>query len=322
MARILSFAEAIREATLLEMRRDPSVFVMGQGSDYPDGLKGTTIGLVDEFGPDRVFDTPISEDGMTGVAIGAALSGLRPIHTHLRVDFLTLAMNQITNIAAKTHYMSAGALQVPLVIRAFLGGCWGAQHSQGLHSWFAHIPGLIVVAPSTPYDAKGILIQAIRENNPVVCLEHTSLVDVRGEVPRRSYTVPFGKCAVRRKGSDVTLVGISYMNQACVAAAGILEEEWGVSCEVIDPISVAPLDMKTIIRSVRKTGHLVVADNAWTFCGVSAEISAQVAESLSATRNIRIQRVGFPQVPAPHCPKLEERFQPNVESILKSVRKV
>lgn len=321
MARTLTFTEAIREATAQEMRRDPSVIVMGQGADYPDGLMGTTEGLVDEFGSSRVFDTPLSEDGMTGIAIGAAFSGLRPIHTHIRIDFLTLAMNQLVNIAAKAHYMYGGQVSVPLVVRASIGGGWGAQHSQGLQSWFAHIPGLIVVTPSTPYDAKGALVQAIRENNPVIFIEHSNVLDHRGEVPRRSYTVPFGKAVVRRRGNDATLVGVSYMSHACLEAAEKLAKDSGVLCEVIDPVTVSPLDAQTIIRSVRKTGKLIIADTAWTACGVSAEIAAKVAESLGAKQRVIIERVGFPAVPAPHSPKLEKRFQPDANSVIKAVRK-
>src|SRR3989344_415478 len=211
MERIISYTEAIREATEQEMDRDPSVILLGLGVDYGRGLLGTTKGLVEKFGPKRVFDTPLAEDGMTGISIGAALGGLRPIHTHVRMDFLTLAMNQLINIAAKAHYMFGGTVSVPLVVRTLIGDGWGAQHSQGLHSQFVNIPGIKVVAPSTPHDAKGCLIQAIRDNNPVIFVEHFKLYAERGPVPLKPYAIPFGKAVIRKKGSDVTLVGISWM---------------------------------------------------------------------------------------------------------------
>lgn len=321
MARTLTYAEAILEATAQEMRRDDSVILLGQGVDCDSGLSGTTLGLAEEFGTDRVFDTPLSEEGITGIAIGAALSGLRPIHTHIRIDFLALAMNQLVNIAAKAHYMYGGTMRVPLVVRAFIGGGWGAQHSQGLQSWFAHIPGLKVVTPSTPYDAKGCCLQAIRDNSPVIFIEHSHLYDHTGEVPKRSYTVPFGQAVVRRRGSDATLVGISSMSPLCMEAAAVLETKHGIKCEVIDPVTLAPLDTKTMVRSVRKTGHLVIADTAWTFSGVSAEIAAQVAEAVGAKSNMAIKRVGFPHVPAPNAPNLEKRFQPNAEHIVQATLK-
>lgn len=319
--RIISYTEAIREATAQEMRRDSAVVVLGQGVDYDRGLLGTTKGLVNEFGPQRVFDTPLSEDGMTGISIGAALSGLRPIHTHVRMDFLTLTMNQLVNIAAKARYMFGGVVRVPLVIRTLIGDGWGAQHSQGLHSWFAHIPGIKIVAPSTPHDAKGCLIQAIRDNNPVIFIEHFKLYEQKGEVAEKLYVVPFGKAVVRRRGGDVTLVGISYMNVECLRAAEILKKS-GVNCEVIDPVSLAPLDMGTIVRSVRKTGKLIVVDAAWTSCGVSAEISAGVAEALGTKKHLKIERIGFATVPSPNAPALEKHFYPGAEKIARVAFKI
>lgn len=314
MKRIISYTEAIREATEQEMSRDSSVILLGQGVDYDRGLLGTTKGLVDKFGPKRVFDTPLSEDGMTGISIGAAFAGLRPIHTHVRMDFLTLTMNQLINIAAKARYMFGGAVKVPLVIRTLIGDGWGAQHSQGLHSFFVNIPGIKVVAPSTPFDAKGCLIQAIRDNNPVIFIEHFNLYAEKGHVPEKPYAIPFGKAVIRKKGSDITLVGISYMSIETLSAARHLEEI-GVSAEVIDPVSLAPLDIDTIITSVQKTGKLVVVDAAWTSCGVSAEIVARVAEHFGTKKGIRVERIGFAPVPSPNSPALEKFFYPNAQSI-------
>lgn len=321
MERIISYTEAIREATEQEMARDHSVILLGQGVDYDRGLLGTTKGLSKKFGGKRVFDTPLSEDGMTGISIGAALAGLRPIHTHVRMDFLTLAMNQLINIAAKAHYMYGGAVSVPLVIRTLIGDGWGAQHSQGLHSLFVNIPGIKVVAPSTPYEAKGLLIQAIRDNNPVIFVEHFKLYAQNGHVPKKSYAVPFGKAVVRRKGSAVTLVAISYMNVVCQDAARHLEKI-GVDAEVIDPVSLAPLDIETIIKSVKKTGKLIVADTAWTSCGVSAEIVARVAEYFGTKKHILIKRVGFAPVPSPNTLALEKEFYPHVKNIVDTALKM
>lgn len=322
MKRILSYTEAIREATEQEMTRDPKVFLLGQGVDYDRGLLGTTKGLVDAFGPKRVFDTPLSEDGMTGISIGAALAGLRPIHTHVRMDFLTLTMNQLINIAAKTRYMFGGKNSVPLVIRTLIGDGWGAQHSQGLHSFFMNIPGIKVVVPTTPHDAKGLLIAAIRDNNPVLFVEHFKLYAETGDVPEKPYTIPFGKAIVRKKGSDITLVGISWMNIECLRAAAHLLDV-GIHAEVIDPVTLAPLDIETIITSVKKTGRLIVVDAAWTSCGASAEIVARVMEYFGTQKKqIIVDRIGFAPVPSPNTPALEKYFYPNAESIAQKAIKI
>src|SRR5438552_9420917 len=226
MDRILTYAEALLEATEQEMARDSSVILLGIGVDDFKGTWGTTKDLHLKFGSDRVFDTPIAEDGMTGVAIGAALAGLRPIHVHIRMDFLLLAMNQLVNIAAKSRYMYGGQVSVPIVVRSVIGRSWGqgAQHSQGLHSYFAHVPGLKIVAPSTPYDAKGCLIASIRDNDPVMFVEHRMIHFQKGHVPQDLYTVPFGKARVLTEGTDVTLVGISYMAVECLRAQKYLSE--------------------------------------------------------------------------------------------------
>src|SRR6516225_9237751 len=271
--RRLSYVEAVREATDLEMARDPAVVLFGLDVDDCKAIQGTTRGLAEKHGPTRVFGTPLSEDAMTGVAIGMALAGQRPIHVHIRMDFLMLAMNQLVNVAAKSRYMFGGKVSIPMVVRCMIGKSWGqgAQHSQGLYSFFMHVPGLKVVAPTTPYDAKGCLIAAIRDDNPVMYVEHRILHFLKGPVPERSFSVAPGKARVTAPGEDVTLVGISYMQLECLRAQRYLESV-GVSAKVIDPIWLAPLDLDTIVESVRKTGRLCVVDNGWTTCGAGSEI--------------------------------------------------
>jgi pyruvate/2-oxoglutarate/acetoin dehydrogenase E1 component len=316
MERMLTYSEAIREATRQEMARDPSVILFGQGVDDFKGMYSTTKGLAEKFGGQRVFDTPLSEEGMTGVAIGAALAGLRPIHTHIRMDFVLLAMNQIVNIAAKSRYMYGGAVALPLVIRSVIGRSWGqgAQHSQGLHALFMHIPGLRVVAPTTPYDAKGCLIQSIRDDNPVIFVEHRLVHFQKGHVPEEPYCVPFGKARVLAAGTDITLVGISHAVIHCMRAADSLREV-GIRAEVIDPVSLSPLDADTIADSVRKTGCLLVVDSAWTCCGAAAEIVTRVAEQLQDEKAFRFRRLGFAPVVCPTTKKLENLYYPSARSI-------
>jgi len=313
--RILSYTEAVRECTDQAMEQDPSVIVLGLGVDDPKAILGTTKGLVQKHGTERVFDTPLSEDAMTGVAIGMSLAGLRPIHVHIRMDFLMLAMNQLINMAAKTHYMFGGQECLPLVVRALIGKSWGqgAQHSQALYSFFMHVPGLKVVTPTTPYDAKGCLMQAIRDNNPVLFIEHRLLHFQRGPVPESTYTVPPGKARVVAPGSDITLVGISYMQLECFRARYYLEDV-GISAEVIDPIWLSPLDIDTVAASVMKTRRLIVVDNDWLTCGASAEIVAQVFERLHG-KQAQVHRMGFAPVTCPPTPTLEELFYPNARTI-------
>ena len=315
MERSLSYAEALLEATEQEMARDSSVIVLRIGVDDFKGTWGTTKNLHLKFGPDRVFDTPLAEDGMTGFAVGAALAGLRPIHVHIRMDFLLLAMNQLINIAAKARYMYGGTVSVPLVVRSVIGRSWGqgAQHSQGLHALFAHVPGLKVVAPSTPFDAKGALIASIRDNDPVMFVEHRLIHFQKGHVPRDPYTVPLDRARILAVGTDVTLVGVSYMAVECLRARAHLSEV-GINAEVIDPVSLAPLDMKTILSSVEKTGKLIVVDTAWTSCGVSAEIVARTAEHFQGM-NIRVRRIGYEPVTCPTTKNLENLYYPNPQKI-------
>ncbi|MBV9124280.1 MAG: alpha-ketoacid dehydrogenase subunit beta [Planctomycetes bacterium] len=298
------------------MARDPAVILFGLDVDDPKAIQGTTRGLVEKFGPQRVFGTPLSEDAMTGAAIGMALAGLRPIHVHIRMDFLMLAMNQLINVAAKSRYMYGGKVALPLVVRSMIGKSWGqgAQHSQALHSFFMHVPGLKVVAPATPYDAKGCLIAAVRDPNPVLYVEHRLLHFQKGPVPEASYQVAPGKARVTAVGRDVTLVGISYMQVECLRAQRYLEEA-GIQAEVIDPIWLSPLDIDTITASVRKTGRLLVVDNGWPCCGAGAEIITQVIERLQGKREVRVQRLGFAPVTCPTTPALEDLFYPNGRTI-------
>ncbi|MFH0732098.1 MAG: transketolase C-terminal domain-containing protein [Candidatus Omnitrophota bacterium] len=315
MERTLSYPEAICEAIEQEMAQDASVIVLGLGVDDPKAILGTTKGLVGKFGAKRVFDTPLSEDGMTGVAIGASLAGLRPIHVHSRMDFLLLAMNQIVNMAAKMHYMFGGKVSVPVVIRSIIGKSWGQgpQHSQSLYPLFMNIPGLKIVAPSTPYDAKGCLIASIRDNNPVIFIEHRLLYYQKGFVPQEAYAVPFGKARIFTKGNDITLVGVSYMALECLRAHRYLREV-GIKAEVINPVSLAPLDIDTIQKSVLKTKRLIVVDNAWMKCGAGAEIITQLFEK-DIDKNVAVHRMGFAFVSCPTTPALEEHFYPNAKKI-------
>ncbi|NER39830.1 MAG: hypothetical protein F6J93_38845 [Oscillatoria sp. SIO1A7] len=314
--RTLSYVEAIREAADQEMERDPSTIVFGLDVDDPKAIQGTTKGLLEKYGPERVFGTPLSEDAMTGAAIGMALAGLRPTHIHIRMDFLMLAMNQMVNVAAKSHYMYGGRVHVPMVVRSMIGKSWGqgAQHSQGLYSFFAHVPGLKVVAPTTPYDAKGCLLAAIRDNNPVMYVEQRILHFQKGLVPESDYTVEPGKARITASGDDITLVGISFMQLECQRAQRYLEDV-GIQAEVIDPIWLSPLDIDTIAKSVEKTGRLCVVDNSWITCGISAEIVAAVAEKLQGVREFAVQRMGFAPVTCPPTPALENLFYPNARTI-------
>jgi len=319
--RMLSYVDALREATDLEMTRDDAVILFGLDVDDPKAIQGTARGLLAKFGPERVFGTPLSEDAMTGAAIGMALAGLRPIHVHIRMDFLMLAMNQLVNVAAKSRYMFGGRVQLPMVVRAMIGKSWGqgAQHSQGLYSFFMHVPGLKVVAPATPYDAKGCLSAAVRDDNPVLYVEHRLLHFQHGPVPEGNYEVRPGKARITRRGRDVTLVGISAMQLECMGAVKYLAEI-GVQAEVIDPIWLSPLDIDTIAESAERTGRLIVVDNGWITCGAGAEIIAQVVERLMGVRDLRVQRLGFAPVTCPTTPALEDLFYPNARTIAAAAR--
>jgi len=313
--RSLSYVEALQEAVEQEMDRDPGVFVIGLNVDDHKAIQGTTKGLIDKFGPERVMDTPLSEDAVTGISIGAAMAGMRPIHVHIRMDFLMLCMNQLVNMAAKAHYMYGGQVSVPMVSRSIIGKSWGqgAQHSQGLHAMFMHVPGLKVVAPTNAYDAKGTMIAAIRDNNPVIFVEHRLLYSTDAPVPEDPYTVEFGKARISGEGDDITLVGISYMLVECLRARELLAEA-GISAEVIDPVSLLPLDVDTIAQSVAKTGRLLAVDNAWTTAGAGAEIVAAVCER-NEGKPLTVGRMGYAPTTCPPTPALEKAFYPNAATI-------
>jgi len=312
----LSFGQAIHSALAHAMENDPSVFVMGIGVDDHKAVFGTTKGLVARFGRERVFDTPISEGAMTGVAIGAALAGLKPIHVHIRADFLYLAMDQLLNVAAKWHSMFGGRMSVPLVIRAIIGRSWGqgAQHSQSLQSLLMHVPGIKVAMPTTPADSQGLLLAAIADPNPVILFEHRLLYDIVGDVPDPPVAVPFGRAALRREGSDLTIVATSHMVIESLSAAEILEQH-DVSAEIIDPVTLVPLDDEAILRSVAKTGRLLVVDTSWTRCGASAEIAALAAERAFSSLRAPIRRMGMQPVVCPVSKPLERAFYPNATTI-------
>ena len=317
--RLLRYVDALCEAFAQEMRRDERVFVFGLDVDDHKCIQGSTRGLLAEFGAGRVFTTPLSEDAMTGVAIGAAMAGMRPVHTHIRMDFLLLCMNQLVNIAAKARYMYGGTVGVPMVVRPMVGKSWGqgAQHSQALHSLFMHVPGLKVVAPSNAHDAKGCMIAAIRDDDPVIVMEHRLLYPTEAYVPEGTYEVRPGQARVVAPGGDVTLVGVSNMVVECLRARELLAEV-GVSAEVIAPIWLAPLDIDTIVASARRTRRLVVADNGWTSCGASAEIVAQVLER-AGDAGIAVKRIGFAPTTCPPSPVLEARFYPNPGTVAAAV---
>ncbi len=317
--RLIRYVDAIAEACAQAMEEDERVFVFGLDVDDHKSIQGSTAGLVEKFGPDRCFGTPLSEDAMTGMAIGAAMAGYRPVHVHIRMDFMLLAMNQLINIAAKAHYMYNGQVRVPLVVRTMVGRSWGqgAQHSQALHSMFMHVPGLKVVAPSNAHDAKGCMLAAIRDDSPVIFMEHRLLCNMQSYVDEAMYEVPFGKARVMHEGKDVTILGISHMVIEALRASHYLEKS-GISAEVIDPISLRPLDMDTIIASVKKTGRLLIVDNGWQMCGAGAEIMAQVFERLPQGVNgkpVAMKRMGFADTPCPTTKPLENLFYPNGKTI-------
>src|SRR5499427_6369619 len=321
--RELTFAQAVREALSEEMRRDPNVCIMGEDVAEAGTPFKVLSGLVDEFGVHRVVDTPISEAGFTGLAVGAAMTGLRPIVDIMFGDFITLTMDQMVNQAAKVHYMSGGKWRVPMVLRTTLGATRrsAAQHSQSLHAWFSHIPGLKVVLPSTPYDAKGLLKTAIRDENPVVFFEDKMMYKLKGSVPEEDYTIPLGVADVKRMGEDITLVATSSMVQVALGAANLLEKE-GISAEVIDPRTTWPLDEKTIIDSVKKTSRVIVMDEGYGRYGVAAELAAVIAEGAFYDLDAPVRRMGAMHVPIPFSPPLEDVTVPTEESIFRAAKEI
>ena len=316
--RELSFGDAIKEAIAEEMRRDPTIVLMGEDVAEAGTTFKVLTGLVDEFGKDRIIDTPISEAGFTGIGVGAAMTGLRPIVDIMFGDFLTIIMDQLVNQAAKIHYMSGGKWKVPLVIRATMGATRrsAAQHSQSLHAWPSHIPGLKVVVPSTPYDAKGLFKSAIRDDNPVVIFEHKiSYRKVKGPVPEGEYVIPLGVADVKREGRDITIIALSSMVQVALGAAQLLEEV-GISAEVVDPRTTWPLDEKTMIESVKKTSRCIVMDEGYARYGVAAELAAVVAQGAFYNLDAPVTRLCAMHVPIPFSPALEDVTVPTERQVV------
>ncbi len=322
--REISYRDALREALREEMQRDPTVFLLGEDiGRYWGGAFKVTKGLAEEFGDERVRDTPISESAIIGAAVGAAITGMRPVAEIMFGDLTTLAMDQIVNQAAKIRYMFGGQAKVPLVIRTPFGGGVNiaAHHSQCLEALFMHIPGLQVAVPSTPYDAKGLLKTAIRNDNPVIFCEHKLLYPITGPVPEEEYTLPFGEANIKREGSDVTIIATLYMVHKALNAAEKLEEE-GISAEVVDPRTLVPLDKETIINSVKKTGRVVIVTEDCRTAGVSAEIAAIIAEEALDYLDAPIKRVANPDVPIPFSPPLESYVIPDEKRIIEAVKEV
>src|SRR5471032_3239885 len=319
--RTLTFAQAVNEALAEELRRDETVFVIGEVVAEAGTPFKVLAGLVDEFGVGRIVDSPISEAGITGLGVGAAMTGMRPVVDIMFGDFLTLVMDQLANQAAKSHYMSGGKLKVPLTLRTTMGATRrsAAQHSQSLHAWVAHVPGLKVVLPSTPADAKGLLKTAIRDNNPVVFIEDKMDYAVKGEVPDGEYTIPFGVADVKRVGEDVTLVGTSSMVRICLEAADLLAAD-GISAEVLDPRTLSPLDEELLVRSAQKTGRAIVVDEGHRSYGVTAELAAVISERAFYYLDAPVRRLGAMDVPVPFSPPLEDETVPTPESVAAAAR--
>ncbi len=315
--RELTMAQAIREALAEEMRRDPSIFIMGEDVAEAGTPFKVLSGLFEEFGAERVIDSPISEAGITGLGVGSAMTGMRPVIDLMFGDFIALAMDQIVNQAAKVHYMSGGKLKVPMVVRTTLGASRrsAAQHSQSLHAWVSHIPGLKVVLPSTPYDAKGLLKSAIRDDNPVVFFEDKMMYQLKGPVPEGDYAIPLGVADVKRVGTDISLVATSSMVQVALAAAVELEK-LGISAEVIDPRTTFPLDKQTLIDSAKKTSRAIVIDEGYERYGVTAELAAVIAEGAFYYLDAPVKRLGALDVPVPFSPVLEDMTVPTLATVL------
>jgi pyruvate/2-oxoglutarate/acetoin dehydrogenase E1 component len=319
--RELTFAQAVREALAEEMRRDSRVCIFGEDVAEAGTPFKVLSGLVEEFGAGRVIDTPISEAGFTGVGVGAAMTGLRPVVDIMFGDFLTLTMDQLVNQAAKVHYMSGGTWKVPMVLRTTLGATRrsAAQHSQSLHAWLSHVPGLKVAMPSTPYDAKGLLKTAIRDENPVVFFEDKMMYKLKGPVPSEDYTIPFGVADVKRAGRDITIVATSSMVQVALGAAELLEKA-GISAEVIDPRTTWPLDEKTLIESAKKTSRVIVVDEGYGRYGVTGEIAAVIAEGAFYSLEAPVKRIGAMHVPIPFSPPLEDVTVPTEQTVFEAAR--
>lgn len=312
--RVLSYMEALHEALSLALKLDPKVLVLGQGVNDPKGMFGVTTGLHEKFGKNRVFDTPLSEEGMTGICTGASMNGLRPVYMHNRPDFLLLAFNQIVSHASKIHYMDNGETNVPLVIWSAIGRGWGSgsQHSQAIQGLLLGVPGLKIVMPSTPHDAKGLMLSAIADNNPVLIFEHRWSMRNKGVVPEGTYKISLGKGIYRRKGNDLTIVGTSHILELAIKAADELE---GITADVIDLRTIKPLDEKIIIDSLQKTGRILIVDTGWEMGGVCAEIGCMVAEKGFSFLKGPVRRLGLSDIPSPAGFTLEQYYYPDVKKI-------
>src|SRR5919206_1454552 len=322
--RELTFGDAIKEAIAQEMRRDPKVVLMGEDVAEAGTTFKVLTGLVDEFGKDRIIDTPISEAGFTGIGVGAAMTGMRPIVDIMFGDFLGIIMDQVVNQAAKIHYMSGGKWKVPMVIRATMGATRrsAAQHSQSLHAWPSHIPGLKVAIPSTPYDAKGLFKSAVRDDNPVVIFEDKiSYAKVKGPVPNEEYVIPLGVADIKRQGRDISLVATSSMVQVALGAAAMLEEI-GVDAEVVDPRTTWPLDEEALIASVRKTSRCIVIDEGYYRYGITGEIASVIAEGAFYDLDGPVRRIGARHVPVPFSPPLEDATVPTERDVFDLARQM
>jgi pyruvate dehydrogenase E1 component beta subunit len=319
--REITYGEAIREALAEEMRHDPRVFILGEDVAEAGTPFKVLSGLVEEFGPERVMDTPISEAGITGISVGAAMTGMRPVVDIMFGDFITLAMDQMVNQAAKVHYMSGGKLRVPMVMRTTLGATRrsAAQHSQSLHALFSHIPGLKVAVPSSPYDAKGLLKTAIRDDNPVAFFEDKMMYKLKGPVPVEEYTIPFGIADIKREGDDITIVATSSMVHVAMGAAKMLEEI-GISAEVVDPRTTFPLDKQALIDSTKKTSRALVVDEGYERYGVTAEIAAVIADGAFYYLDAPVKRMGAMDVPIPFSPALEDLTVPTETAVFEMAK--
>ena len=315
--REITWSQAINEALAEELRRDERVFIIGEDIAEAGTPFKVLSGLVDEFGPERVIDSPISEAGITGIVVGAAMTGMRPVVDIMFGDFITLTMDQMVNQAAKTHYMSGGKLKVPMVMRTTLGATRrsAAQHSQSLHAWFSHIPGLKVVVPSNPYDAKGLLKAAIRDDNPVAFFEDKMMFSTKGNVPEGEYTIPLGVANVVRAGSDITLVATSSMVQVALDAADMLDEI-DLSAEVIDPRTMFPLDKATMVESAKRTSRAIVIDEGYERYGVTAELASSIADGAFYYLDAPVKRMGAMDVPIPFSPALEDLTVPTADKVV------
>src|SRR5574341_262108 len=319
--REITFGQAINEALAEELRRDPRVFIIGEDVAEAGTPFKVLSGLVEEFGPQRVIDSPISEAGITGIGVGAAMTGMRPVVDIMFGDFITLTMDQLVNQAAKIHYMSGGKLKVPMVLRTTLGATRrsAAQHSQSLQAWFSHIPGLKVAIPSTPYDAKGLLKTAIRDENPVAFFEDKMMYRLKHPVPAQEYTIPFGVADIKRAGTDITIVATSSMVQVALGAAKMLEEI-GINAEVIDPRTTFPLDKQTLVESAKKTSRAIVVDEGYERYGVTAEIASVIADGAFYYLDAPIKRMGAMDVPIPFSPPLEDATVPTEQKVFEMAK--